>query len=151
MTIKETHLFLSVFNFGEPGSLWLLAFHKYLHSYSWTHTLVTSLGHNPDVCIKQKKGRARAKKTKKRGKCRCKTTAWKLQLKQYQWQKRGKMGNCGWWKKKNPPHTGSSRCCGSGKGLRAALGRVLCQSCWVGTNFWFQISYCLLRICLVTG
>lgn len=102
--------------FGKAGSLWLWAFHRYLHSYSWTHTLVMSLGHNPDGCIKQKRGGLELKREKK-GKRRCDNTAWKLQLKQYQRQKWGKMGIYGWVKKKKTLHTpGSKRWCGQEKG-----------------------------------
>lgn len=73
-----------------------------------------------------------------------------------EWEVEGeRQGNYGGEKKTSieqpTPHPGGESAVWWGWGLGAALGRVLCQSCWVGTNFWFQISYCLQRIYLGIG
>lgn len=151
MTITETHLFF----FFKSSSIWQAKiFCDYgistdIFTHTVEHTQFLWVLGTIQMVAWSKKGRARAKQ---KGKAEARTLLAKLQLKQYHWQRQGKMGNYGRGKKKiNPPHTGEWSALWLGRGLRAALGRVLCQSCWVGTNFWFQIRYCLLRIYFVTG
>lgn len=117
VTITETHLFF----FFKSSSIWQAkifcdyGFSTDIFTHTVEHTQFLWVLGTIQMVAWSKKGRARAKQ---KGKADAITLLAKLQLKQYHWQRQGKMGNYGRGKKKiNPPHTpASNRCCGWGEG-----------------------------------